>query len=410
MTPEVAPRRAWAALIVLSLAACAFVSTELLPIGLLTLIADDLHRSRSQIGLLVGGYAIVVVLTSIPLTLLTQHIPRRRLLGATLLLFAVANLAGALAGTYAVLAVARLATALTQALFWSIVAPVASGLFPVAVRGRVVGLFATGPALAPVLGVPLCTWIGQQAGWRAAFAFMAGFGVLATVAVVALIPSYRPSAGGAARGTAPDRRAFRALLTGIAIAITGFLTFTTYLTVFLLDVSGFAESALPALLLVSGLAGTAGAFVVSRTLDPHPIGTLLAALSVGVSSLTGLFLLGPRPAAAVVLVAGSGFAYAAFATSVQGRMLVVAPGSTDLASAGVSTAFNAGIAAGSLLGGALLPQLGSRPLALVGALLTAVALVTLAMNGRRRGPGQDRRAWAARTRALLLGAIDPSGR
>jgi predicted MFS family arabinose efflux permease len=87
---------------------------------------------------------------------------------------------------------------------------------------------------------------------------------------------------------------------------------------------------------------------------------------------------------------------------VQGRLLVVAPGSTDMASAGVGTAFNAGIAAGSLLGGALLPQTGSRPLALVAALLTAVALIVLA--------GQPRRARAARTRAALPGAIDPSGR
>ncbi|WP_051808948.1 MFS transporter [Actinoplanes subtropicus] len=402
MTPDVAPRRAWAALIVLSLAAFAFVSTELLPTGLLTVMADDLHRSRSQIGLLVGGYAIVVVLGSIPLTVLTKHIPRRQLLGATLLLFAVANLAGALAGSYAVLAVARLATALTQALFWSVVNAVVSGLFPVAVRGRIIGLFATGPALAPVLGVPLCTWIGQQAGWRAAFAVVAAFGVLATVVMFALIPSYRPSSGRAARGTAPDRRAFNRLLVGVALAITGFLTFTTYLTVFYLDVSGFAESTLPALLFVSGAAGTLGAFVVSRTLDLHPIGTLLAALGVGAGSLAGLFLLGTFRPAVLVLIAGGGFAYSAFATSVQGRLLVVAPGSTDMASAGVGTAFNAGIAAGSLLGGALLPQTGPRPLALVAALLTAAALIVLA--------GQPRRARAARTRAALPGAIDPSGR
>jgi len=84
-----------------------------------------------------------------------------------------------------------------------------------------------------------------------------------------------------------------------------------------------------------------------------------------------------------VLIAGGGLAYTAFATSTQGRMLVVAPGSTDLASAAVSTAFNGGIAAGSLLGGALLPHVGSRPLALVGAALIAVALGTLALDGRR---------------------------
>ena len=71
------PRRSWAALVVLAVSAFAFVSAELLPIGLLTVIAGDLDRSRSQIGLLVGGYAIVVVLASLPLTVLTRNVPRR---------------------------------------------------------------------------------------------------------------------------------------------------------------------------------------------------------------------------------------------------------------------------------------------------------------------------------------------
>ncbi|GFJ86067.1 hypothetical protein Phou_102470 [Phytohabitans houttuyneae] len=43
-------------------------------------------------------------------------------------------------------------------------------------------------------------------------------------------------------------------------------------------------------------------------------------------------------------------AYAAFAAAVQNRTLQVAPGSTDMAGAGSGSAFNAGIAAGSLLG------------------------------------------------------------
>ena len=65
-------------------------------------------------------------------------------------------------------------------------------------------------------------------------------------------------------------------------------------------------------------------------------------------------------------------------------MLQLAPGSTDLASAGVSTAFNVGIGAGSLLGSALLPGPGPQPLALVGGLLTLAALTVLAIDARPR--------------------------
>ncbi|MFD2764284.1 MFS transporter [Micromonospora eburnea] len=384
MAPEVSPGRAKAALVVLALAAFAFITTELLPVGLLTVIAPDLDRSRSQVGLLVSGYAVVVVLASVPLTRLTHRIPRRQLLGATMILFAVANVAAALAPTFAVLAGTRLVTALAQALFWSVASATVTGPFPAAVRGRVVALFAIGAALAPVLGVPLGTWLGQQAGWRTPFAVLAGVGLAIAVAVVVLIPSYPPDAGGAARGTTPHARRFVILLVATALGIAGFQTLQTYVTPFLLDVSGFTAAALAPLLFVSGVAGIAGTIAVARTLDAHPVTSLLAPLGVGTASLLGLYALGSLQPATAVLLAGIGIAYAAFGAAVQSRMLQLAPGSTDLASAGVSTAFNVGIGGGSLLGSALLPGPGPQPLALVGGLLTLAALAVLALDARPR--------------------------
>ncbi|GAA2615453.1 MFS transporter [Paractinoplanes durhamensis] len=376
-------RRAWAALIVISAAAFAFVTAELLPIGLLTVIAPDLERSRSQVGWLVSGYAIVVVLASVPLTLLTQRVPRRQLLTVTMTLFAAANLAGALAPSYEILAGSRLITALTQALFWSVCAPAVTGLFPVGKRGRVVALFGVGPALAPVLGVPLCTWLGQQDGWRTAFGLMAAFGLVAAAAVGALLPSSAPADGGAARGTAPSRPRFRVIVLVAAVSVTGFLTFVTYETPFLLDVSGFGAGALPSLLFVAGIAGTIGAISVSRTLDTWPVGSMLVPLAVGAFSLLGLYALGGSRVSTIVLLGAGGLAYTAFATALQNRMLQVAPGSTDLASAILGSAFNAGIAGGSLIGGTLLPPYGPRPLALIGGLLVVAALVVLAADTRR---------------------------
>ncbi|MEU8167145.1 MFS transporter [Micromonospora sp. NPDC049004] len=381
------PRRARAVLVALSLAAFAFITTELLPVGLLTHIAPDLDRSRSQVGLLVSGYAVVVVLASVPLTRLTQRIPRRHLLGATMFLFAVANAAAALAPTYAVLAGSRLVTALAQAMFWSVATATVIGPFPVAVRGRAVALFATGATLAPVLGVPLGTWLGQQAGWRVAFAALAGAGLAIAAAVFVLLPSYPPAAGGAARGTAPDGRRFAVLLIATALGIGGFMTLQTYITPFLLDISGFADAALAPLLFAAGTAGVLGTLAAARTLDARPIASLLTPLSIGTAALFGMYALGTLRHGAVAFLAAIGLAYAAFGSAVQNRMLQLAPGSTDIASAGVSTAFNAGIAGGSLLGGTLLPISGARPLALIGGLLTLAALTLLAADTRLRRSG-----------------------
>ncbi|BCB78604.1 MFS transporter [Phytohabitans flavus] len=374
------------------MAAFTFVTTEVLPIGLLTVMAEDLGRSDSQIGLLVTGYAAVVVLASIPLTRLTGHIPRRQLLTVTLAVFVAGVLVTAVAANYWVLLAARLAVALTQALFWSVVGSTATGLFPPEVRGRAIARFAVGASLSPVIGVPIGTWIGQQAGWRVAFLVMAAVGLATCVAVAALVPTFAPADGGAARGTAPDARRYAILVVACAIGVAGSLTAYTYVTPFLLDVSGFTPAALGPLLLVCGVAGVAGTLMVGPFLDRSPWGALVVPLTVSVVALLALYTLGGTKAAAVTASALTLMAYAAFAAAVQNRTLQVAPGSTDLAGAGSGTAFNLGIAAGSLLGGGLIQTEGVRSVALAGAGLAAAALALLLAEPRltrsaRSGPG-----------------------
>ncbi|MEV4402995.1 MFS transporter [Actinoplanes sp. NPDC049598] len=362
------------------MAAFAFVTTELLPIGLLTLMADDLGRSRSQVGQLVSWYAVVVVVCSVPLTRITRRIPRRTLLGVTLAVFAGANLVAALAPTFGVLAGARLLIGLAQALFWSIAAAAVNDPFPPASRGRVVAVFSVGAALAPVLGVPAGTWLGQQAGWRSAFAVVAVIGLAIAVAVIALVPSYPPESGGAARGSAPDRAAFQRLVAATALAVCGYLTFTTYVTPFLLDVTGVPSTALAPLLFVSGSVGVIGTVLVGRQLDRRPVVARLAPAAVVAVALLALYPLGTVTVAAVALIAAAGGGYSAYAPAAQHRMLQVAPGSTDMASAWLGTAFNVGIAGGSLLGGAVLPGAGARPLALIGGVLVVGALSVLIVD------------------------------
>ncbi|MEV0716656.1 MFS transporter [Asanoa sp. NPDC050611] len=383
MPPQISSGRATAALVALSLAAFAYVTTELLPVGLLTVIAPDLDRSQSEVGLLVTGYAFVVVLASLPLAQLTRRIPRRRLLAVTFAVFTVATAVSALATGYWVLAGARLATAATQALFWTVVGPTVTGLFPPAVRGRIVARFAIGPSLAPVLGLPLTTWIGQQAGWRTAFVVLAALGLVAGVVVTTLLPSFPPEDGGAARGTMPHRARFRALLVVTALGITGNFVGQTYVTPFLLDVSGFPDDVLSLLLLVTGVAGVVGTIVIGRFIDSRPVAALTVPLGLVGGGMLLMYAFGTVQPVAVALLALFGLAFSAFAATIQGRTLQLAPGNTDLASAASGSAFNAGIASGSLLGGALLPTTGLRSVMLVGGLIMLTALVVALLDARR---------------------------
>jgi DHA1 family L-arabinose/isopropyl-beta-D-thiogalactopyranoside export protein-like MFS transporter/DHA1 family inner membrane transport protein len=383
-------RRANLALAALSISTFTFVTTEVLPVGLLTLMADDLHRSESQVGLLMTGYAAVVVLMSFPLARVTQRVPRRLLLGVTLAVFSAATLVTALAPGYEVLLAARLVVGLTQALFWSIVASTATGLFPPSRRGRTVARMSLGAALAPVLGIPLGTWLGQQAGWRFAFLVMAVVGVATCAVVVALVPTAAPEAEAASRGATPSLRRYVVLVLCTAIGVTGAMTAQTYVTPYLLDVSRFDAATLGPLLLLTGAAGFLGTVVVGRFLDRYPWFALVAPLAIIVLALLVLYSLGTLKGVAVAALGLGAFGYSAMAAAVQNRILLVAPGSTDLASAGGSSAFNVGIASGSFLGGVIIDQAGVRAVALAGALITAVAVLLLLAEPRLAQPRRAR--------------------
>src|SRR5215218_7974335 len=390
--------RAVGALLGLAVGTFVYVTTETLPIGLLLPISADLEITPSAAGLLVTWYGLVVVVASLPLTQLTRRVPRRPLLCGLLGVFVLATWASAAASGYWMLLGARVVTAFSQALFWSVVVPTAAGLFPPRLRGRVVAVVLGGGSLAAALGLPLGTWLGQQAGWRAAFLALSGIGLTATVAIAAWLPAGAPGRGHAARGTAPDGRRYLTLMVMTVLAATGAFAAFTHITPFLIEVSGFPAAATGPLLLVRGVAGIVGVAAGGALVDRRPWAAMIAPVAAQAAALLGLYLLGGTPVAAVGLVALSGLSFGALTTALASRILQVAPGSADLAAAGASTAVNVGITAGALVGGMLLSGFGVRGTALVGGLLSLAALAVVLGEPLVAAGGREPAASAAPVR------------
>ncbi|MFG2556012.1 MFS transporter [Streptomyces sp. NPDC048581] len=381
-----APWRRAAVVAALMLAAFTFNSTENLPVGLLALMADDLRVSLAAVGALVTGYGLTVAVVSLPLAHATRSVPRRYLLAGLLGLLAVASWVSALGGvSYGVLLAARVATALAQAVFWAVMGPVAVGLFPPERRGRVIGWLSVGGSLATVAGVPAGTWLGGHTDWRTPFALLGALALLSLVTVAVLLPSSRPEDGHSAYGAAPDRRGFRVVLTVTALSVTGAFAAFTYVVAFLDEVSGFGEDAVSAVLFAFGGAALAGVMVAGPLLDRFPRATLAVPVAAQAVALLSLWATGHVPVASVALIMLLGASVASAFMATQSRVLQVAPGRTETALAANSAAYNVGIAAGALLGGALLPSVGVRGTFLVGGLLTVGAFAVLGLPVRRAG-------------------------
>lgn len=366
--------RSVAALTVLSLSTFVFVTAESLPIGLLQPIAVGLRVPQASVGLLVTGYAGVVLVATIPLTRVTRRVPRKVLMVVLLGVFVAGTVLCAVSTSYLALLLSRLVIAFAQALFWAVVSPAAAAVVKEETQGRAVALVNAGSALGPVLGVPAGTWIGQLAGWRSAFLVLAVLGVLVLIGLLAALPSTETTAEHAEVGTQPDRARFTVTVLVTALAVTGAYAAFTYVTPFLNSVTGLSSSADGGLLLLRGLAGFAGAIVIGLTVDRAPWISVLAVVTLQATAFTAQWVFGTTPPLAIAAVVTAGFTLSALASANGARILRYAPGNTAAASAVVSTAFNIGIMIGALAGSITETALGLAVVPLVAAVITVAAV------------------------------------
>jgi DHA1 family L-arabinose/isopropyl-beta-D-thiogalactopyranoside export protein-like MFS transporter len=75
----------WMALVGLTCAAFIFNTSEFIPIGLLTDIANDFLTTEAQAGMIISIYAFVVMLLSLPLMIVVSRFEMKKLLSRVIL-------------------------------------------------------------------------------------------------------------------------------------------------------------------------------------------------------------------------------------------------------------------------------------------------------------------------------------
>jgi len=382
------PTPAWPLLSLLLVAAGTFLSvtTEMLPMGLLSSISHDLGVSEPAVGLLVTGYALMVALFAAPLGRLTARFPRRALFVGTLIAYAGSNVLMAMSGTYPLAVAARLVGGLTHGAFWAMVAGYVARMVAPERLGRAVTLVFTGGTTAVLVGVPAGTALGVAIGWRAAFGVLTA----ATIAVALVAARLLPAMPGetAATGTSLLRvlRTPSVAVVAVTTALTmlGFFSFYTYISPILLA-SGVSEQGLGPVLFGYGVAGAGGLFLAGLLVDRRPRFAMLTGMATLTAALAFLAVAPEGAPPTVVGVILAGMALNGLAVLVQAAILRAAPPRAgDTASALNASAFNIGIGGGALLGGQVLTGWGIGALPVVAAILTGLGLLGV-LYGRHAG-------------------------
>jgi predicted MFS family arabinose efflux permease len=399
------------ALVVLGASAFCYVAAETLPIGLLPQIAVGLDVDESAVGLLLTSYSVVAAASTIPLTALTMRVPRHRLIAITMAVFAVSQIAAALAPTLLVLALTRLVCALAHGVFWSAIGPVTARLAPPGQVGRATALVFVGNSLAVVGGVPLGTALGQWLGWRLAVGAFAVGGAVCVLLLMRMLPRLealphdRDTPVGAhlraAVGIARNRQVLLLCITTAVVVIGHFVAYT-YIAPLARRNGGLEGLGLSALLLGYGATALVASLAIGRLVDRRPgpaMAGLLAVMAVSVGLLAPV--LGPVPTVVATLFWGG--AFCAMPVCLAAAALRVAPRERDASSALYVVSFQVGIGAGAFFGERMTAagQLGTTPLVAAGLAVVALVLVISARRvfPVRLDPEDHRRAEAELTGA-----------
>ncbi len=306
--PRASRASGWGAVFALTLCVATLIASEFMPVSLLTPIATGLRMTEGRAGQAIAVSGLFAVLTSLGISSATRGIDRRRVLLWLAVLMLVSGVMVALAPNAAVFMAGRALLGVVIGGFWSMSAATVMRLVPEADVPRALGMLNGGNALATTIAAPLGSFLGQYVGWRGAF-----FAVVPLAAVtlgwlwmsLPAMPSERGPGGGTVFRVL-RRRQVPLGMVAITLFFLGQFALFTYLRPFLETVTRVDVSTLSLLLLVTGVAGLLGTWLIGRMLRTRLYGLLVAMPLAMAAIAIALTTFGTSVIAVGVLLAGWG--------------------------------------------------------------------------------------------------------
>lgn len=370
--------RHWMALIGLACAAFIFNTSEFVPIGLLSDIGADFSRTEAETGMLISVYAWMVMLLSLPLTMLFSRMEMRKLLLGVMGCFTIFQGLSFLSSSYWMLMLARIGVAGTHAIFWSIIPSIAVHTVPPSRRSLALSVVVTGTSIAVIMGMPLGRAIGLLVGWRMTFLCIGIFALLTLIFVTATLPAIPAGKGVSLHGLPVMLR--KKVLTGIYVFTllfaTGYYTAYSYIEPFLKQIGGMQDSLITGTLMVFGAAGLVSSVAFSKLYATWRFSFVTMAMC----GLT-LALVLVRPLAfshvlSIALCAVWGISVTAYNLAMQSEVISAASEDESAVAMSIySGIFNLGIGCGALIGGGVCTHLSLSWVGAAGAVLAGAGLL-----------------------------------
>ena len=370
---------------VLGFSAFIFNTTEFVPVGLLSDIAQSFSTSPAQVGWMLTVYAWIVALMSLPMMLLTRKFERKSLLLGLFALFIASHVLSVVAWNFTSLLVSRIGIAFAHAVFWSITASIAIRVAPQGKHTFALSVLATGTGLAMVLGVPAGRIIGQLLGWRTTFAVIAIIALIIMLAMYRLLPTL-PSLFSGSLSKVPEVLRNKVLLMMylfIFVIFSAHYTAYSYIEPFLQEIGSASPQFTTLVLLLFGLAGIFGSVLFSYFGEKANSLMLVSGVIIVSLCMSALYFVVLSSAWLIAGILFWGASLMIIGLSMQIRVLKVDDTAADIIMSLYSGIINLGIGTGALIGGQVILFVGLGSVGFTGAMLGVGALLVLVLLLKR---------------------------
>ncbi|PXX60413.1 putative MFS family arabinose efflux permease [Nocardia tenerifensis] len=372
---ERVPLRRWFGVAAVALGTFSVVTSEQLPVGLLTSVGGSLDVSEGTAGLMVTVPGLVASATAPLLPVAIGRLDRRVVLLGLITLMVAANVMSAAAPNFAILLASRFLVGVAIGGFWALAAGIAVRMVPAKFVPQATALAFGGATAANVLGIPAGTLIGELTDWRIAFGVLGGLGLVVVVALLLLLPQM-PATGPVRLRTLGEQFRNPVVRAGVLVTfllVSGHYAAFTFVSPILQSVVGIDKTMVGLVLLAFGVAGIAGNFITGAAAG-RDIRLALVTISAALAAVLVLVaLVGGTPITGVALLVLWGLAFGGIPVGVQTWILRAAPDSTEAATALNTAMFNLAIALGALFGGIIADNVALTAVLWFGAALSVLA-------------------------------------
>ena len=376
------PVATWLSVVSLTFGSFALISSELLPMAVLTPMAADLGITEGAAGQAVTLTALFAGLAAPTVALIIRRLDRKLINLALCVLVITSNIAVAMTADYGVLLAARMLLGIAIGGFFALIGATVVRLVTLEDMGKGMSIVFMGMSAGLVVAPALATLIGEAFGWRAAFMAAAGCGLLALLMQAVCLPRV-PETGATSLSSLLGLLKRRPVRVGLVVALLFFggeVSGFTFMRPYLETHGGLTAAAIAPVLLVLGLAsllGSAIAGVFADRMLRQGFGATFLMLAIATA---GLLAFNAIYAAILVFAAAWGIAIGAGPVMTQTWMGRAAPDQLEGVGGLFLAVIQLGVTLGAIAGGIAVDLIGTSAPLYVTALCAVLAAMLIAVQ------------------------------